>query len=199
MEIFNFTYPVQSDEYRKGFEEQFIQHFYFDEIGYETVGMFLFKLKSKLNLIMPNFMKILETQLMEQRILDNYDVTETFDKTAKNHINSSLDSESVSDIKTTGESKNLFSDTPKTKIDINSVDYVKSISKDINTSDNKSVGSSLSTNVTTGDDSEKWIRTMTGNIGIQTDADAIMKFWQSLRNVEQEIFDECSSLFMEVY
>ena len=199
MNIFNFDYPVHSEEYRERFEEQFIQNFYFEEIGYETVGMFIFKLKAKLNLIMPNFMKILETQLMEQRILDNYDVTETFDKSSKNLINSSLDSENTNKIDSTGESKNLYSDTPKTKIDIDSVDYVKNISKDISKNNNSSVGSTTSTNITTGDDSEKWIRTMTGNIGIQTDADAIMKFWQSLRNVEQEIFDECSSLFMEVY
>lgn len=197
--IFNFDYPAHSKEYKERFEEQFIQNFYFEEIGYETVGMFIFKLKVKLNLIMPNFNKILETQLMEQRILDNYDVTETFDKSSKNLINSSLDSENVNNINTNGESKNLYSDTPKTKIDINSVDYVKSITKDITKNDNKSIGTTNTTNVTTGDDSEKWIRTMTGNIGVQTDADAIMKFWQSLRNVEQEIFEECSSLFMEVY
>ncbi|MGL4949040.1 MAG: hypothetical protein ACRC5M_01560 [Anaeroplasmataceae bacterium] len=199
MKIFNFDYPVHSEEYKKRFEEQFIQNFYFEEIGYETVGMFIFKLKAKLNLVMPNFMKILETQLMEQRILDNYDVTETFDKSSSNLINSSLDSENTNKINATGENKNLYSDTPKTKIDIDSVDFVKNISKDISKNDNTSVGSTTSTNITTGDDNEKWVRTMTGNIGIQTDADAIMKFWQSLRNVEQEIFEECSSLFMEVY
>ena len=40
---------------------------------------------------------------------------------------------------------------------------------------------------------------MTGNIGVQTDADAIVKYWTSLRKVEQEIFDELECLFMGVY
>lgn len=197
--IFNFEYPVHSDEYKERFEKLFIEEFYFEEIGFETVGMFIYKLKHKLNMIMPNFMKILETQLLEQRIMDNYDITETFDKSSKNLINSSLDSENTNNINSTGENKNLYSDTPKTKIDIDSVDFVKSITKDINKTDNKSVGTTISTNVTTGDDSEKWIRTMQGNIGVATDSDAIQSFWKSLRNVEQEIFQECSSLFMEVY
>ena len=197
--IFNFDYPVHSEEYKKRFEEQFIQNFYFEEIGYETVSMFIFKLKAKLNLIMPNFMKILETQLLEQRILDNYDITETFDKTSSNLINSSLESESELTGKSNSENKNLYSDTPKLKIDIESVDYVTNITKDLNKNDNNSKGVNSSTNVTIGDDSEKWVRTMVGNMGVATDSDAIRSFWQSLRNVEQEIFDECSNLFMEVY
>ena len=40
---------------------------------------------------------------------------------------------------------------------------------------------------------------MKGNIGVQTDADAIIKYWKSIRNVEQEIFDELECLFMGVY
>ena len=40
---------------------------------------------------------------------------------------------------------------------------------------------------------------MQGNIGVQTDADAIIKYWESLRQIENEIFEQCSNLFMEVY
>lgn len=40
---------------------------------------------------------------------------------------------------------------------------------------------------------------MSGNIGIQTDADSIIKYFSSLRKIEIEIFTECNDLFMEVY
>ena len=40
---------------------------------------------------------------------------------------------------------------------------------------------------------------MEGNIGVQTDADAIIKYWQSLRQIEIEIFKQCDDLFMGVY
>ena len=46
---------------------------------------------------------------------------------------------------------------------------------------------------------ENWERRMQGNIGVQTDADAIIKYWQSLRQIENEIFKQCSNLFMEVW
>lgn len=180
IDIFDFDYPFYNETFRSKFEEQFINHFYFDEIGCETIGRFKHLLKTKLNLIMPYWNKIYESQEMEQRILDNYDVEETFTKTATNNNNG--ESSSVN--------KNLFKDTPKTKIDIDKMDIVNSISKD--------EGKIVNTNIEQG--SEQWTRKMSGNIGIQTDSDAIIKWWSSLRKVTEEIFEkELSELFMGVY
>lgn len=176
--IFDFEYPLEvlSKEY---FQEMFINHFYFREIGLETVGRFKFHLKEKLNLILPYYNKLLYSQSLEQRILDNYDVTETFkrDVTSTNINNSS------------SENINLYSDTPKRKIDIESVDYVSNINKD----------KANLNNTTNGNNKEVWERTMKGNIGVQTDADAIKKFEGSIRNILLEIFDELEVLFMGIY
>ena len=179
VDIFNFDYPIFREEYRKTFEENFIDYFYTDVIAQETVALFKHRLKIKLKLIMPYYNKLFLTQEMEQRILDNYDVTEVY--------NRSVVSDSTNNISTT--SKNLYKDAPKTKIDVNNFDVVTNLSKDEgNTSAN-----GFSSN------SEKWERRMTGNIGVQTDADAIIKYWQSLRKVEQELMEELECLFMGVY
>ena len=56
--IFDFKYPIFKEEYRKTFEENFINYFYFREIGVETVARFKHNLKTQLNLIMPYYNKM---------------------------------------------------------------------------------------------------------------------------------------------
>ena len=177
--IFDFDYPIFREEYRKTFEENFINYFFDDEIAHETIALFKHRLKVKLRLIMPYYNKIFETQEMEQRILDNYDVTETY--------NRNVVSDSVNSV--TSTSKNLYKDAPKTKIDIDKFDTVTNLTKNEGTTSADGFSSNT----------ENWERRMTGNIGVQTDADAIVKYWTSLRKVEQEIFDELECLFMGVY
>lgn len=177
--IFDFEYPFYSEEYRPTFERHFIEHFYFDEIGQETVAKFKQRLKIKFNLIMPYWNKIFLADNLEQRILDNYDVTETYTREVAN--NSTAINESTN--------KNLQSDTPVTKTDLEQVDYFSNIIKDVGNN----------TSNVNNNSSENWERRMQGNIGVQTDADAILKYWQSLRQIENEIFEQCSNLFMEVW
>ena len=177
--IFDFDYPFYNEEYRPTFERHFIEYFYFDEIGQETVARFKHRLKIKLNLIMPYWNKIFLADELEQRILDNYDVTESYKREVVN--NSTATNESTN--------KNLQSDTPVTKTDLEQVDYFSNIVKDIGNNTSNVNNNSI----------ENWERRMQGNIGVQTDADAIIKYWQSLRQIENEIFEQCSNLFMEVY
>lgn len=177
--IFDFDYPFYSEERRKQFEQHFIDHFYYDEIGQETIARFKHRLKIKLNLIMPYWNKIFLADELEQRILDNYDVTETYTRNVTSNTNAT--NESVN--------KNLESDTPTTKVDFDQVDYFSNIIKDIGNN----------TSNVNNSNKEQWERRMQGNIGVQTDADAIVKYWQSLRQIEIEIFNQCNSLFMEVY
>lgn len=177
--IFDFEYPFYNENYRSTFEKHFIEHFYFDEIGLETVSRFKQRLKIKLNLIMPYWNKIFLADELEQRILDNYDVTETYSREVKN----------ISTATNESSNKNLQSETPLTKVDVEQVDYYSNIVKDIG--NNKS-------NVN-NDSVENWKRNIQGNYGVQTDSEAIVKYWDSLRKIEKEIFEECSSLFMEVW
>lgn len=179
IDIFDFDYPFYNEAYKPTFQQHFIEHFYFDEIGQETVARFKMRLKIKMNLIMPYWNKIFNADTLEQRILDNYDVTETYEREVENNTNTTSDN----------TNNNLTSDTPVTRIDFEKVDYFSSIIKDFNNSQSKINGDSI----------EKWVRKMQGNIGVQTDADAILKYWQSLRQIEKEIFNECDDLFMGVY
>lgn len=178
--IFDFDYPFYNEDIKPNFEQLFIDYFYFDEIGVETVSRFKHLLKNKLNLIMPYWNKIFLSSELEMRILDNYSVTETFEKTTTNDNTGN----------NTNTNRNLYKDAPKTKVDIDNLDIVNSITKDI--------GNSTSINNDNG--TENWTRTMNGNVGVQTDSEAVVVYWKGLRKVIQEIFEkELSQLFMGVY
>ena len=193
--IFDFDYPFYNEERRKQFEQHFIEHFYFDEIGQETVARFKHRLKIKLNLIMPYWNKIFLADELEQRILDNYDVTETYEKEVID--NTTQTSNGIVSSTNENTSKNLESDTPVTKTDLDNIDYFSNITKDI--ANGKNDTTSNNTNNVQNTNKENWTRKIQGNYGVQTDANAIVQYWESLRMIELEIFNQLNVLFMEVY
>jgi hypothetical protein len=167
VDVFDFDFPLFDESYREEFKAKFILHFYYREIGQETIGRFKHYLKEQLNLIMPYWNKVYMSQGLEQRILDNYDITETFTKMGTGDT----------------ENTNLFSDTPKKKIDIDTNDFVTTINKD---------------KITTGN-TETWTRKMQGNIGVQYDSHAVTAYEKALRNIDEEIFNHLEILFMGVF
>ena len=136
-----------------------------------------------LNLLLPKYNKLYKSQNLEQRILDNYDVIEKFERTSTNNTTGSQNVNNTN--------KNLYSDTPKKRIDIESNDFVTNITKNNGTSSLNTSG--------VDDGVEKWERTMQGNIGIQTDAMAVTAYENSLRNIDLELFNELEVLFMGVF
>ena len=80
--IFNFNYEFYCDdlEVKKKFEEKFINHYWLHEIGCETPARWNQMLKSRLNLTMPYYRQLYQTELASQNInfLLNKDLRETF-------------------------------------------------------------------------------------------------------------------------
>ena len=80
--LFNFNYDFYCDdlEVKKKFEEKFINHYWLHEIGCETPARWNQMLKSRLNLIMPYYRQLYQTELASQNInfLLNKDLHETF-------------------------------------------------------------------------------------------------------------------------
>lgn len=192
IDIFDFEYNLFDNNYKSTFEQLFIDYFLTEEIAHETVGLFKHRLKTKLNLVLPMYNKLYMTQELDQRILDNYDVTEIINRVVTGDSTRTMDSNSMRN----GVEKQLYKDAPKTKIDINRFDVVTNLTKNEadETSTNKANEVNASNNI------ENYTRHTTGNIGVQTDADAIIKYWQSLKNVTLELFDnELSCLFMGVF
>lgn len=178
--IFNaMVYPIYDELYRPILEEKILEHFYFREIGVETVGRFIFNLGVRLREVMPYFNKMYVTESLVLRILDNYDVVETYTGATTNDGTDG----------TTDTAKKLFSDTPQGRLDLATSAFVSTIDDD----------SASSTGVNHGESTNGWSRTMTGNIGVQTDADAVKNYRDALLNIDLEVFKSLNDLFMQVY
>lgn len=82
-------YPIFDEDYRNVLNNNIIKHYYFREIGVETVDKFIFFLNRKMQLIMPYYNQMYETTLIEINPLHtvNYSVTNKEDFTRTNDTN----------------------------------------------------------------------------------------------------------------
>lgn len=72
--IFDFDYPFFDKGLKAEFERHFIRKFYMREIGFETEGLFKFQLETWLQINMPYFNKLLESETLTFNPLENVNV-----------------------------------------------------------------------------------------------------------------------------
>ena len=80
--IFNFDYPIFDPEYRPTLEYKIMRHYWTQEIGEETYGLWKLRLMTKLNEIMPYYNKIYEADAIKYDILYDTDYFEKRDGTS---------------------------------------------------------------------------------------------------------------------
>lgn len=173
--IFDFTYPVFDEAYKPVLEQKIINHYYFREIGFETVGQFKWFLKTKLTEIMPYYnerylalevfktynpyvnkdLTTTETRTNTQDIEGTTDTkgltTDTgMNKTENVNENDTLQTNNLSKVNT-GDEKEIFSDTPQSLL--SGADYATNLTDrqmdatetDTGTIENKTMGSGTDT------------------------------------------------------
>ena len=200
--VFSFEYDFYSDdeEVKKNFENRFIEHFYFDEIGFETIGRFKQRLKSKLNDIMPYYKQLYESEIKSKKIdfLLNKDLKETFIRDVKrdtenlNQINDEqLSNNQSNDI-------NIDSDTPQNSID-DIEKYMSTASKSNTDSTSSYRSSGTSKTINNGNESERTEFISQGNIGITSSAELLQKWRDVMININLMIFKDLEDLFIQIY
>jgi len=125
LKIFNFDYAFYKPELKPDFEEKFINHFLFREIGTETVGRFQHNLKVKCDEVLPYYNMLLESSLYEYDIKNNYNLTETLTKT-NNKTNALTGSTIIDGEKNEEKTANLDSNADHTQ----TVNFTKNESVD---------------------------------------------------------------------
>lgn len=81
--IFPVSYDFYNEHKRREFEENFIRHFYFREIGCETPERFIHYLEDKMRMVFPYYNELMKTAEIEYSVLDNYNLTETFERSSE--------------------------------------------------------------------------------------------------------------------
>ena len=94
-------FPIWDENHRGELEKKIIEHYYFRQIGFETVGRFKFKLNTRLREIMPRMNKIYVTTQYKYNPIENYNMEEQ--GTDKRNANS--------------ETLGKYNDTPGSELD----------------------------------------------------------------------------------
>ena len=186
--LFDFPYNLYDNDLKPWFEEKFIQHFMFYEIGFETIGKFKQQLMITLNDIFPYYKQLYETEIRSKGIdfMLNKDLKETYVRELESNSKSSQESNSESNnLTTAGET------TPS---------MIKNIDKFMNTAQkDKTDGKSNSKGESNGNSKETYTLTSQGNIGITSSAELLTKWRETLLNIDMMIFNDCETLFMQIF
>lgn len=196
LKVFDFDYSFYDNDLKPVFEDKFIQHYYIDEIGFETIGRFKQRLRSKLNEIMPKYNQLYQTELASKDInfLLNKDLKETFIRQVDNTNNMTGDSLD----KITGSDNTDFKESNigngNATLSYNSLTSINQNNNDFN--NNKSSNSNV---INKGNEREETTLVSQGNIGITSSAELLEKWRNTIINIDQQIINECRDLFMTIF
>lgn len=76
-------YPIFDEEYREGLNKKITDHYYNREIGQETVEMFTFAMRRKMNEVMPYFNQLYESTRLEYDPLSTLNISRVHDGDVK--------------------------------------------------------------------------------------------------------------------
>lgn len=186
VDIWNFDYPsfYQGDE-KKAFEQKVIDHYYFRQIGQETVGRFLHYFRTRIKEIMPYYAQLYKSVKIMDALDDpfgNVDITETFEEERSDSTNTTTNANS--------QAENRYSDTPQGSI-TNIDSYMTNASKDNSETEATVQGS--------GNGTVKHTLTRKGNQGVNTYAHDMKELRETYINIDKMIIDELNDLFLGVY
>lgn len=185
-------YPIFDEGYRIGLNKKILDHYWMQEIAFETSDLFLFSLRRKMNEIMPFYNDLYRSQRFE------FDPMSTIDFSVVNDSHNVNDSEFNNTSESTNESestsRSVTSDFPQNSLSGNG-DYATSgaDSSGITTAGGTAgeKGEQRGTGVGHSETRHKG-RTMPGS-------ELLASYRASLLNVDMMVIDELSILFMPLW
>ena len=191
-------YPIFDAEYRTILNNKILMHYYMDEIGFETAGLFKVYLNNKMNEIMPYYNELYKKQ---KDLLLNFDkttnLTETF--TRDNTTDTNTKSNSTSSNTASGTSKNVYQDTPMGSITQQDIDnYDHASNQEFNKNQNTSSIEDNSNLTGKATSLENYIRTKTGNNGRLYGIEILKMIKNNYMNIDEMVINELQDLFMGI-
>lgn len=181
------SYPIFDENYRETLNNKILNHYYLNEIGFETASLFRFYLNNKLNEIMPLYNELYKNQKkLIDNITDNVNLTEKFKRDTETNTLSSSTSNN--------KGKNVYLDTPQGdtyKGEIDSTNYATSVTWNKNDIEDNSNA--------TGTGIENYIKTITGNNGNKYNIEVLQEIKNNIMNIDMLIINELEDLFMGIF
>ncbi len=207
--IWAFEYPVprasidyngktcKVDFNKATFEKKIVDHFYFRQIGQETVGRWLHYFRTRIREIMPYYVQLYEFDAKFRNIedpLESYNLVETFKQEHSN--NGSVTSESNSEHNDESGNTRKFSNTPQGSI-ANLDSYMTEATQESGSGSGSASGSSEQSSEDSG--TVEHTLTKRGNIGVQPLGGEVENIRKAFINIDQMIINELNDLFLQVY
>lgn len=209
-------YPIFNETHRQTINDKIIRRYYMREIGFETVGLFVWNLRTHMHEIMPYYNDMYLSQLMvtdpmlsknmtyEESWQTNDKVDGTRNVTDERKTETSSDGTSSS----TSQDRNVYQDTPMNGLDtgaIEAMDYATNVTFD-NGSTNGTTSSTGTqdytgtTDETTGETgNHNGTRDRTERGFDKSQSELLLTYRKTLVNIDLMIVDSCASLFMGLW
>lgn len=180
------NYPIFDETYRTQLNNKIIDHFYFREIGMETVANFAWFLRRKMNEIMPYYNQLYESVDLVTDPVNEIDVTylEHVEAKSNNTANST----------TTTDDSNVYSDTPMDFIE----DGLSAIKRG-NYATNANYDQGESNTDSTANTNSEQDRSRSEKGHRQSQSDLLLKYRETFINIDMMIIKELETLFMGVW
>lgn len=186
--IFDFDFPIFDENYRLELEKKILMHYFNYEIGYETYGLWKFKLEERMNLIMPFYNQLYKDLKGMDSFLINFYSNETTDKLG----NFSGSGKTVESGTGTLENKTLVSDTPQ--INYSGQDYATELSEGNQTQKSDSTNTMENT-------SENTENVQTIRKGFNNDflIQLLKKYGNEIVDIDNLIINNLKDMFMLIW
>lgn len=207
--LFDFSYEHPDEDFKKSFETQFIEKYWIECIGYETVPLFKMKLKQRLEMIMPEvtfkYNALLKIMEIEEPNLDRYGESH---EDGRNHSENSATSKVDGSGTSTGSSsgttanKQIGSDLPANIIDADTISEVthandgsiaEGLSENSNSSSNTTTSKGTSNSNNDANHSIDRIFKEYGN-----KLDAFEKWYNAYNNLMAELIASFDDMFIQL-
>lgn len=196
-------YPIFDENYRNVLNQKILNHYYENEIGFETAPLFRFYLNNKLNEIMPYYNILYEKQLQLLNNIDkNVNLVEDFKGTNTNESTTNTESESTSNSSGTSKNKNLFQDTPQGDLnntELENQTWATNYTMNNTKNENEINDNSSSNGTANSNGTNNYLKTIIGNNGGRYNLDILADLQKNLMNIDLLIITELNDLFMGLY
>lgn len=208
------------ESYRAILCQKILKHYYLREIGSETVGIWKLWLNTRLEEIMPFYNQLYKSALIEFNPLYDVDLKRTHNRKIDSSKQDTGTSQSVSsgEINVNGTSsgtsnntkKDLYSDTPQGAITgLENENYLTNARKVTDTGSTSNENTSTGTNKTTVNDDtsntgtanslEDYVENVSGKQGSESYSSMLLKFRETFLNIDMQVIEEFSDLFMGLW
>lgn len=175
-------YPIFNEEYRGSLNAKIINHFYMREIGFETAGLFVNRLNTKMSEIMPYYNQLYNSALLKIDPFQTYRFEQTKTETEKTDNSTGF----------TTSTKNVSSDTPQGLLSIGDIEdeiYASSAS----------IGNDKSNTEYDGTRNRLESISASGSLAGTSFSKLLKEYRDTFLNIDMQVIAELEELFMMIW